>query len=301
MAKLPVEQLAALVSLASRFTTSARSHAALGLANAALCAEQVRSAACLRSLPPSPPRPPRAAASATTTWPLHRLPLLHPPLLLPPPRPQREVLRTSGLLEPALKQLLELAAAEGQPEVQGAAALALALLALDAEACELMLKGGAIGSLAELLRSADHDAVRCAAFTLAALAAQPKAPPRIARAFSPRVLVMICSSKDFFLQARPRTLSTHISLALALSASPNARPSSVPFFMPSFPPPQSAGARLLGLLAAEPHQQLRLLRAHALQPLVATAQASRSSTARFEATRALHLLTLRPDVAIAAG
>ena len=107
MAKLPVEQIAALVSLASRFTTSARSHAALGLANAALCAEQVRSAACLRSLPPSPPRPPRAAASAATTWPLHRLPLLHPPLLLPPPRPQREVLRTSGLLEPALKHLLE--------------------------------------------------------------------------------------------------------------------------------------------------------------------------------------------------
>ena len=40
MAQLPVEQLAALVSLSARFTPSARAHAALGLANVALCPEQ---------------------------------------------------------------------------------------------------------------------------------------------------------------------------------------------------------------------------------------------------------------------
>ena len=44
--------------------------------------------------------------------------------------------------------------------MQGAAALALALLSLEHEACEVLLKGGATASLAELLRSADHDAVR---------------------------------------------------------------------------------------------------------------------------------------------
>ena len=49
--------------------------------------------------------------------------------------------------------------------MQGAAALALALLSLEREACEVLLQGSAISSLAELLRSGDHDAVRCAAFT----------------------------------------------------------------------------------------------------------------------------------------
>ena len=214
VAKQPAEQLAALVAQLSRFTPSARSHAALGLANAALCPEQ------------------------------------------------REALRTTGLLANALKQLLELCSVEAQPDVQGAAALALAVLSQEREAREQMLKGGAIGSLAELLRSADHDAVRCAAYTLTALAQLPEALPKIARAFSPRVLVMVCRSKDFFLQ--------------------------------------TVGAQLIGALAADPHQQLRLLGAHALGPLVATAQSSLSAAARFEATRALHALTLQPDVAIAA-
>ena len=45
--------------------------------------------------------------------------------------------------------------------MQGAAALALALLSLEREACEVLLQGSAISSLAELLRSGDHDAVRC--------------------------------------------------------------------------------------------------------------------------------------------
>jgi hypothetical protein len=133
MAQLPVEQLAALVSLSARFTPSARAHAALGLANAALCPEQ------------------------------------------------REALSAAGLLGGALKNLLELSAAEAQPEVQGAAALALALLSLEREACETLLQGTAIASLAELLRSGDHDAVRCAAFTLVSLAQLPKAPPTTAR------------------------------------------------------------------------------------------------------------------------
>ena len=142
-AKQPVEQLAALVAQLSRFTPSARSHAALGLATAALCPEQ------------------------------------------------REALSSAGLLAGALKQLLELCSVEAQPDVQGAAALALALLSQERGACEQMLSGGAVGALAALVRSSDHDAVRCAAYTLAALAQLPEARPRIARAFPPRVLVMV--------------------------------------------------------------------------------------------------------------
>ena len=64
---------------------------------------------------------------------------------------------------------------------------------------------------------------------------------------------------------------------------------------------QAVGARLIALLAMDPHQQLRLLRAHAVPTLVASAQSSLSSAARFEAMRALYALTLRPELGIAAG
>ena len=141
-----------------------------------------------------------------------------------------------------------------------------------------------------LLRSPNPDAVRCAAFTLSALAmhapsdeqlffgkssllARPwrrracraaapevirNAPALVTRVFAPSVLVMLCRSRDVFLQA--------------------------------------VGAQLVGALAAaDANLRLRLLHAHAARPLAAIIRSSASAVARFEAMHALSRLTRMAD------
>ena len=96
--------------------------------------------------------------------------------------------------------MLELATALEEPDVQGPTALTLALLAADESVGATMLGGGGLRALDVLLRSTNHDAVRCAACALALLCARKGGPARVVQAFTPAVLVMVLRSDDFFLQ-----------------------------------------------------------------------------------------------------
>ena len=280
-------QLEALVSLTRRYTSSSRGHAALGVAAYAL-----NEACC--------------------------------PLLL---------------RQGALYGLLELSTVADDPDAQGCAALALALMVRSAEVRRTLLDGPAgLAAIDSLLRSTNPDAVRCATCTLAALAmhgrvaasvratkgdaaaegggggggrattllrgilggssgggggggggggsgrggdgsggsgggggggdgggdgpvggGDPLRPAvRIARAFAPHLVVMLCRSRDVFLQ--------------------------------------TVGCQLLGGLAsAEAGLRLRLLVAQAVRPLLSIVQSSRSASARFEAMHALAALAAQPE------
>lgn len=252
----PEEQLRALAMLTHKYTPSARGHAALGVAAAALNEK--------------------------------RCPML--------------------LQMGALEGLLSLSTHQ-EAEAQGAAALALALLARSEEVRRAILaKPDGLDAIYSLLRSANPDAVRCAACTLSLIALdapQPAGtsggggsssdvsssgggksngssssggaggggePPdpsgggiarQVVRVFAPNVIAMLCRSRDAFLQ--------------------------------------TVGAQLVGsLAAAEPAIRLRLLHAHAAKALVKIVATSKSASARFEALHALSRLALNAEGALSA-
>jgi hypothetical protein len=97
----------------------------------------------------------------------------------------------------AVQAVLELACdVNEEPDAQGAAALALALMAGQEALRSTMLAGRALPAIEALLGSRNPDAVRCAACALAEVAAHAEAPARIVQALPPPVLVMICRSED---------------------------------------------------------------------------------------------------------